>query len=378
MSLTQLQLSAKPDFGLYALDGKVPSSQRTYSTIAHTDPLDTSNTMDRHNIDSMASLKMFQNAKQVQNSRFDESQQDDSAIIAEPSNTFGSSSDSLGAGIGQQDAAVIRYYPLPRPIFTREEGYFERAREMGVVARKVTPDQGKARFECPVCKQTYGTRHAVATHCVSHTGEYPYKCHVPRCGRRFQYHGTARYHYDTHVKKKEIVHVPSVGMAVRKVMPPHHVVQNSDYSSQIPPPAVGPSIDGYEGQKKRSFAQSNNNVVPALERSMKVPRVMTNINRRHEFNDSRPNDDIQTVTNRKGGNSKASKFMKYRTNARKTTVAVARDIGKDPEELEDALKTILEATTEQIEEAVAAVQPALSESLKNFSFPSLEEPWTSL
>ena len=54
------------------------------------------------------------------------------------------------------------------------------------------------KFECSYCQKRFSRPSSLRTHIHSHTGEKPYRCDVPGCGRCFSVHSNLRRHQKNH------------------------------------------------------------------------------------------------------------------------------------------------------------------------------------
>ncbi|OZJ04514.1 hypothetical protein BZG36_02260, partial [Bifiguratus adelaidae] len=73
----------------------------------------------------------------------------------------------------------------------------------GTVTKEKRRPHRTACYRCEVCEKTFTRPSALQTHSHSHTGERPYKCNYPDCGRDFSVLSNARRHQKTHTKKEK-------------------------------------------------------------------------------------------------------------------------------------------------------------------------------
>lgn len=66
---------------------------------------------------------------------------------------------------------------------------------------------GERPFECtfPKCGKRYAQRCHLKTHFLVHTGERPYRCEFPNCGRAFAGSGTLHRHQSVHTRERRFV-----------------------------------------------------------------------------------------------------------------------------------------------------------------------------
>lgn len=143
---------------------------------------------------------------------------DDDSISVEPSFAQGPTSNGNGTQPIRKKVRNAKLLRIPNTVFMKENGHFEFAYELGQVARPVAQNGGGYRYECHVCKKCFHSRCDIGRHGVIHSGEHPFKCIVPNCGKRFQYRTSAQGHYLAHVKRNDIVPVPSPGPLARETI----------------------------------------------------------------------------------------------------------------------------------------------------------------
>ncbi|KAI9271699.1 hypothetical protein BDA99DRAFT_433599, partial [Phascolomyces articulosus] len=60
--------------------------------------------------------------------------------------------------------------------------------------------QKKRKYQCRMCNKAFSRPSALRTHGFTHTGEKPFQCTIPGCGRRFAVISNLRRHYKVHNK----------------------------------------------------------------------------------------------------------------------------------------------------------------------------------
>ena len=75
------------------------------------------------------------------------------------------------------------------------------------VTKQKSPSAHLGKFQCNYCMKRFSRPSSLRTHIHSHTGEKPFRCNVPGCGRCFSVHSNLRRHQKSH--STSILHTPS-------------------------------------------------------------------------------------------------------------------------------------------------------------------------
>ncbi|ORX58300.1 hypothetical protein DM01DRAFT_1283722 [Hesseltinella vesiculosa] len=59
-------------------------------------------------------------------------------------------------------------------------------------------------YKCPTCQKQFNRPSALQTHSYTHTGEKPFECAHPGCGRRFSVISNLRRHRRVHTKTAQV------------------------------------------------------------------------------------------------------------------------------------------------------------------------------
>jgi len=62
----------------------------------------------------------------------------------------------------------------------------------------LSSEQRANRYPCPTCSKLFDRPSSLKTHMNTHTGEMPFRCPWPDCGREFNVHSNMRRHYRKH------------------------------------------------------------------------------------------------------------------------------------------------------------------------------------
>lgn len=74
-------------------------------------------------------------------------------------------------------------------------------------AKQKSPSSQLGKFQCHYCMKRFSRPSSLRTHIHSHTGEKPFRCDVPGCGRCFSVHSNLRRHQKSH--STSILPIPS-------------------------------------------------------------------------------------------------------------------------------------------------------------------------
>jgi len=66
------------------------------------------------------------------------------------------------------------------------------------VTKQKSPSAHLGKFQCNYCMKRFSRPSSLRTHIHSHTGEKPFRCDVPGCGRCFSVHSNLRRHQKSH------------------------------------------------------------------------------------------------------------------------------------------------------------------------------------
>ncbi|ORY94014.1 hypothetical protein BCR43DRAFT_507243 [Syncephalastrum racemosum] len=61
-------------------------------------------------------------------------------------------------------------------------------------------DPKRRKYQCVICQKYFSRPSALRTHSYTHTGEKPFECDAPGCGRRFAVISNLRRHFKVHRK----------------------------------------------------------------------------------------------------------------------------------------------------------------------------------
>ena len=108
--------------------------------------------------------------------------------------------------------------------------------------------------ECPVCQKKMASKQNVKEHLYIHTGEKPFQCPLPTCGKRFRQASHLAFHKRTHCHQSPLPLCPPtasctlLSLLSLNTLPPLPITSCSPPggppgrpAAWLPPPAAGPA-----------------------------------------------------------------------------------------------------------------------------------------